>query len=243
MRRRIPSAASHLTLARRALSPADRLARAAGDAGRRPAVASGTRPPADPGPHAHSRSALRSAPLHIVAPASSRRAGGGVRGVGEEDAAGVLEALRAEYADGRRGLVLKEVAGGLTFAVAPDCEDDVRRLTGARAPGRPHAGPARDARRGGLPAAGDARRRGRGARRVLGVGPHLARGARPRASSRAAPTLPARRSCTGPASAFSSCSASTPPTALPPLEEFALQASDVEEIRARLFANAERRRV
>ena len=39
-----------------------------------------------------------------------------------------LEELRAEFAPGRRGLELKEVAGGLTLATAPDCEDAARRL-------------------------------------------------------------------------------------------------------------------
>jgi segregation and condensation protein B len=39
-----------------------------------------------------------------------------------------LEELRIEFGPGRRGLELKEVAGGLTFATAPDCEDAARRL-------------------------------------------------------------------------------------------------------------------
>jgi segregation and condensation protein B len=46
---------------------------------------------------------------------------------GEElDAA--LGQLREEFAPGRRGLELKEVAGGLTLASAPEAEDAARRL-------------------------------------------------------------------------------------------------------------------
>ena len=40
----------------------------------------------------------------------------------------VLEELRAEFAPGRRGLELKEVAGGVTLATSPDAEDAARRL-------------------------------------------------------------------------------------------------------------------
>jgi len=44
----------------------------------------------------------------------------------ELDAA--LAALRADYAPGRRGIELREVAGGLTLATAPEAEDAARRL-------------------------------------------------------------------------------------------------------------------
>ena len=39
-----------------------------------------------------------------------------------------LAELRAAYAPGRRGIQLKEVAGGLAFATAPEAEDAARRL-------------------------------------------------------------------------------------------------------------------
>ncbi len=39
-----------------------------------------------------------------------------------------LAELRDAYAPGRRGIELKEVAGGLTFATAPEAEDAARRL-------------------------------------------------------------------------------------------------------------------
>ncbi len=44
----------------------------------------------------------------------------------ELDAA--LAQVREEYAPGRRGMELKEVAGGLTLATAPEAEDAARRL-------------------------------------------------------------------------------------------------------------------
>ncbi len=44
----------------------------------------------------------------------------------EFDAA--LARLREDYAPGRRGMELKEVAGGLTLATAPEAEDAARRL-------------------------------------------------------------------------------------------------------------------
>jgi len=52
----------------------------------------------------------------------------------EAEVAAALEALRAEYAGGRHGLELVAVGGGHTFAVAEDCADAVRELTGAECP-------------------------------------------------------------------------------------------------------------
>jgi len=45
-----------------------------------------------------------------------------------DDLAPVLEELRAEFAPGRRGLVLREVAGGWTLATDPVSEPAARRL-------------------------------------------------------------------------------------------------------------------
>ena len=39
-----------------------------------------------------------------------------------------LELLAEQYAPGRRGIVLRELAGGFTFASDPDCEEAARRL-------------------------------------------------------------------------------------------------------------------
>jgi len=54
--------------------------------------------------------------------------------VGGERAEAGLGALAAEYAGGRHGLELAEVAGGWTFRVARDCEAPVERFAGARRP-------------------------------------------------------------------------------------------------------------
>src|SRR3712207_191547 len=45
-----------------------------------------------------------------------------------DDLAPVLEELREEFAPGRRGLVLREVAGGWTLATDPVAEPAARRL-------------------------------------------------------------------------------------------------------------------
>jgi segregation and condensation protein B len=45
-----------------------------------------------------------------------------------DELAEALEELRAEFAPGRRGLVLRELAGGLTLATAPETEAAARRL-------------------------------------------------------------------------------------------------------------------
>ena len=45
-----------------------------------------------------------------------------------------MQALRAEYAAGAHGIEVRDVAGGVTFAVADDCAEDVRRFTGAEKP-------------------------------------------------------------------------------------------------------------
>jgi segregation and condensation protein B len=45
-----------------------------------------------------------------------------------DEIAAALDELRAEYAEGRRGLILKEVAGGLTLATDPVAEPAAKRL-------------------------------------------------------------------------------------------------------------------
>jgi segregation and condensation protein B len=47
---------------------------------------------------------------------------------GEEEVAAALALLAQEYAPGRRGLRLRELAGGYTFATDPASEDAARRL-------------------------------------------------------------------------------------------------------------------
>jgi segregation and condensation protein B len=46
----------------------------------------------------------------------------------EDELGAALRALREEYAPGRRGLVLRELAGGYTLATSPDTEPAARRL-------------------------------------------------------------------------------------------------------------------
>jgi segregation and condensation protein B len=53
---------------------------------------------------------------------------------GAENVAGGLAELAAEYAEGRHGIELAQVAGGFAFRVARDCETPVERFAGARRP-------------------------------------------------------------------------------------------------------------
>ncbi len=48
--------------------------------------------------------------------------------VSGDEVLAAVEELRVEYSPGRRGLVLREVAGGFTLASAPACESAARRL-------------------------------------------------------------------------------------------------------------------
>ena len=52
----------------------------------------------------------------------------------EAEFAQSLKELRNEYSAGRHGIELAEIAGGLTFRVAGVCEAAVERLAGARRP-------------------------------------------------------------------------------------------------------------
>ena len=137
--------------------------------------------------------------------------------------------------------MLRDVAGGSTFAVADDCGDDVRRLTGAERPDDltpalletlavvAYLQPVTRAE----------------AAEVRGVSSEWAlssleeRGLveqQGRADSPGAPIL------YGTGTRFLKLFGLQSLQELPPLEEFSLQAREVDEIRARLLANAERRR-
>lgn len=159
----------------------------------------------------------------------------------EEDARDALRTLAAEYDGARHGIALREVAGGFTFAVADDCADDVRRLTGAERPDdlspalmetlavvaylQPVTradvadvrGVSSEWALSSLEERGLVEQQGRaespGAPILYGTGPRFLK-------------LFGLRSLQG----------------LPALEEFSLQAGEVDELRARLLANAERRR-
>lgn len=60
-------------------------------------------------------------------PLSPRELGDAAQ-AGEEEVAAALVQLAEEYAPGRRGLRLRELAGGYTFATDPATEDAARRL-------------------------------------------------------------------------------------------------------------------
>ena len=157
-----------------------------------------------------------------------------------EEASAALATLQAEYAAGAHGLEIREVAGGYTFAVADDCAEDVRRFTGAEKPDEltpalletlavvAYLQPVTRAE----------------IAEVRGVSSEYALGAleerglveqQGRADTPGAPVL------YGTGERFLKLFGLASREDLPPLEEFALGADDVAEIRARLHHNAERR--
>jgi segregation and condensation protein B len=161
-------------------------------------------------------------------------------GCGEEEAAEALAALRREFASGSHGIELREVAGGYTFAVADDCAEDVRRFTGAEKPDDltpalletlavvAYLEPVTRAE----------------IAEVRGVSSEYALGAleerglveqQGRADTPGSPVL------YGTGERFLKLFGLASRDDLPPLEEFALAADEVDEIRSRLHANAERR--
>lgn len=159
---------------------------------------------------------------------------------GEDEAAAGLDALREEYAGGVHGIELREVAGGFTFAVAEDCAETVRRLTGAERP--------EDLTPALLEALAVVAYLQPVTRaeiaEVRGVSSEWALGAleerglveqQGRADTPGAPIL------YGTGDRFLKLFGLGSRADLPPLEEFALSAGEVDEIRSRLHANAERR--
>ena len=159
----------------------------------------------------------------------------------EADVAGALDVLTREYDGARHGIALREVGGGFTFAVADDCADDVRRLTGAERPD--DLSPALMETLAVVAYLQPATRAD--VAEVRGVSSEWAltsleeRGLveqQGRADTPGAPIL------YGTGARFLKLFGLRSAQDLPALEEFSLQAGEVEEIRARLLANAERRR-
>lgn len=155
--------------------------------------------------------------------------------------AAALAALAAEYAAGRHGLELREVAGGYTFAVADDCAEAVRRHSGL---GRPDDLSPALLETLSVVAYLEPVTRAEVAE-VRGVSSEWALTAleerglveeRGRATTPGAPILYATTE------RFLKLFGLRSRADLPPLEEFALGAQEVDEIRARLHANAARRR-
>jgi segregation and condensation protein B len=159
----------------------------------------------------------------------------------EADVARALGELAEEYAAGRHGLRLREVAGGFTFAVADDCADTVRRHTGLERP--EDLSPALletlsvVAYLEPVTRADVAEVRGVSSEWALaGLQERGLVEERGRAATPGAPILYATTERL--LKLFGLRSRDE----LPPLQEFALEAGEVEEIRARLLGNAARRR-
>lgn len=161
--------------------------------------------------------------------------------VGEEEVESALATLLAEYADGRHGIVVRDVAGGFTFAVAGQCTDVVRRHSGLERP--EDLSPALletlsvVAYLEPVTRAEIAEVRGVSSEWALsGLEERGLVEERGRAATPGAPIL------YGTTERFLKLFGLRSREELPPLEDFALEAGEVEEIRARLLANASRRR-
>jgi segregation and condensation protein B len=159
----------------------------------------------------------------------------------DEEVAAALAPLRDEYTAQGHGIVLHEVAGGFTFAVADDCAADVRRLTGAERPDE--LTPALLETLAVVAYLQPVTRSD--VAEVRGVSSEWTltsleeRGLveqQGRADTPGSPIL------YGSGERFLKLFGLRSLAELPPLEEFSLQASAVAEIRARLLSNAERRR-
>jgi len=159
----------------------------------------------------------------------------------EDEVSTAVAALAVEYGDGRHGIVLREVAGGFTFAVADDCADTARRHTGLERP--EDLSPALletlsvVAYLEPVTRAEVAEVRGVSSEWALaGLEERGLVEERGRAATPGAPIL------FGTTDRFLKLFGLRSRDGLPPLGEFALEAGEVEEIRARLLANAARRR-
>jgi len=160
---------------------------------------------------------------------------------GEDEIGKALGELASEYAEGRHGLVVREVGGGFTFAVADDCAEIVRRHTGLERP--EDLSPALletlsvVAYLEPVTRADVAEVRGVSSEWALaGLGERGLVEESGRAATPGAPILYATTD------RFLKLFGLRSRAELPPLAEFALAADDVEEIRARLVSNAVRRR-
>jgi segregation and condensation protein B len=160
---------------------------------------------------------------------------------GEADVGEALQRLAAEYADGRHGLVLREVAGGFTLAVADDCAEVVRRHGGLERP--EDLSPAlletlsvvaylEPVTRADIAEV-------RGVSSEWALAGLVERGLVEESGRAATPGTPILYATTD---RFLKLFGLRSRAELPPLDEFALEAGEVEEIRARLLSNAVRRR-
>ena len=162
-------------------------------------------------------------------------------GVGADEVAAALAEVGAALTEGGHGVELREVAGGGALAVAADCEEAVRRLAGGERPD--DLSPALLETLAVVAYLEPVTRAE--VAEVRGVASEWALAAleerglveqRGRADSPGAPIL------YGTTERFLRLFGLRSRADLPPLEEFALRADEVEAIRARLHASAERRR-
>jgi segregation and condensation protein B len=158
----------------------------------------------------------------------------------EDELSEALASLQHEFARGRHGAELREVAGGYTFAVADDCAETVRRYTGLATP--EDLSPALMETLAVVAYLEPVTRSG--IADVRGVSSEWALGAleerglveeQGRADTLGAPIL------YGTTDRFLKLFGLRSRDDLPPLEEFELAAADVDEIRGRLLRNAARR--
>ena len=160
---------------------------------------------------------------------------------GEDEVAAALEVLGREFTEARHGLVLREVGGGATFAVAEDCAEAVRRHTGLERP--EDLSPAlletlsvvaylEPVTRADIAEV-------RGVSSEWALAGLVERGLIEEQGRAATPGTPILYATT---ERFLKLFGLRSRDELPPLEEFALAAADVEGIRSRLMDNAARRR-
>jgi segregation and condensation protein B len=161
-------------------------------------------------------------------------------GVDESAVAAALSELAAEYVAGRHGLELAEVAGGYTFSVVSACEDAVRAFAGTRLP--EDLSPALVETLSVVAYLQPTTRAE--VAQVRGVSSEWALSS---LSERGLIEEGGRTDTPGAAilyrttERFLKLFGLRDLTELPPLEEFALGADDLEELRTHLLANAERR--
>jgi segregation and condensation protein B len=162
-------------------------------------------------------------------------------GVAADDVAAALAEVGAALAEGRHGVELREVAGGWALAVAADCEEAVRRLAGGERPD--DLSPALLETLAVVAYLEPVTRAE--VAEVRGVASEWALAAleeRGLVEQRGRADLPGAPILYGTTERFLRLFGLRSRADLPPLEEFALRADEVEAIRARLHASAERRR-
>ena len=159
----------------------------------------------------------------------------------EAEFTSALEELTGEYARGRHGLELVEIAGGFTFRVAGECETAVERLAGARRPD--DLSPALIETLAVVaylqPTTRAEVAQVRGVSSEWALSSLVERGLveeRGRAETPGTPIL------YGTTERFLTLFGLTDARQLPDIASFALSASETDELRARLLATAERRR-